>query len=148
MLSTRSLPSRKALHLKIHSRRSVSSNIIPLLMAFRSPKHQWHQVEREFILDIDLTDYQDDGTIQTNCVDPSDPEFKKSFRSKRSFSSQIAVKESHQLPAQLFCSGSWPWRSASSIVRCERTSDSSISSGFSAGDEVFTAGSATSERET
>jgi hypothetical protein len=38
------------------------------------------QVEREFILDIDLTDYQDDGTIQTNCVDPSDPEFKKSFR--------------------------------------------------------------------
>ena len=38
------------------------------------------QVEREFVLDIDLTDYQDDGTIQTNCIDPSDPEFKKSFR--------------------------------------------------------------------
>ncbi len=54
---------------------------IPLLIAFRCAEHQIDQVEREFILDIDLTDYQDDGTIQTNCVDPSDPEFKKSFRS-------------------------------------------------------------------
>ena len=37
-------------------------------------------MSREFVLDIDLTDYQDDGTIKTNCIDPSIPEFRDSWR--------------------------------------------------------------------
>ena len=43
-------------------------------------KDSFKEVAREFILDIDLTDYQEDGTISTNCIDPGDPDFVKSFR--------------------------------------------------------------------
>eukprot|EP00286_Rhodomonas_abbreviata_P025945 CAMPEP_0181313352 /NCGR_PEP_ID=MMETSP1101-20121128/14202_1 /TAXON_ID=46948 /ORGANISM="Rhodomonas abbreviata, Strain Caron Lab Isolate" /LENGTH=445 /DNA_ID=CAMNT_0023420299 /DNA_START=21 /DNA_END=1358 /DNA_ORIENTATION=- len=43
-------------------------------------KDAFKEVSREFVLDIDLTDYQEDGTIASNCIDPSNPEFKKSWR--------------------------------------------------------------------
>jgi len=43
-------------------------------------KDAFKEVSREFILDIDLTDYQDDGTIKSNCIDPTDPEFCKSWK--------------------------------------------------------------------
>ncbi|KAJ1475771.1 hypothetical protein T484DRAFT_1633476, partial [Baffinella frigidus] len=42
-------------------------------------KEAFQEISREFVLDIDLTDYQD-GTIVTNCIDPSDPQFTKSWR--------------------------------------------------------------------
>ena len=43
-------------------------------------KDTFKEVAREFILDIDLTDYQDDGTIKSNCIDPTDPDFCKSWK--------------------------------------------------------------------
>uniref|UniRef100_A0A7S4UQ03 DNA primase n=1 Tax=Guillardia theta TaxID=55529 RepID=A0A7S4UQ03_GUITH len=43
-------------------------------------KDAFKEMSREFVLDIDLTDYQDDGTIKTNCIDPSIPEFRDSWR--------------------------------------------------------------------
>eukprot|EP00802_Teleaulax_amphioxeia_P012496 Tamp_12539.p1 GENE.Tamp_12539~~Tamp_12539.p1 ORF type:complete len:428 (-),score=116.25 Tamp_12539:503-1786(-) len=43
-------------------------------------KDAFKEVSREFILDIDLTDYQEDGTIKSNCIDPTDPDFCKSWK--------------------------------------------------------------------
>lgn len=43
-------------------------------------KEAFKEVSREFVLDIDLTDYQEDGTIKSDCIDPSNPEFKKSWK--------------------------------------------------------------------
>ena len=43
-------------------------------------KDAFKLVAREFILDIDLTDYQEDGTIKSNCIDPTDPDFCKSWK--------------------------------------------------------------------
>ena len=65
---------------KSFSSKDSFKEVQPILDRFSFKILIHSQVEREFVLDIDLTDYQDDGTIQTNCIDPSDPEFKKSFR--------------------------------------------------------------------
>ena len=43
-------------------------------------KDAFKEVSREFVLDIDLTDYQEDGTIKSNCIDPTDKEFCKSWK--------------------------------------------------------------------
>ena len=43
-------------------------------------KDAFKEVSREFILDIDLTDYQEDGTIKSNCIDPTDADFCKSWK--------------------------------------------------------------------
>ena len=43
-------------------------------------KDTFKEVSREFVLDIDLTDYQEDSTIKSNCIDPADPEFCKSWK--------------------------------------------------------------------
>jgi hypothetical protein len=50
-----------------------------LTRAFLS-KDAFKEVSREFVLDIDLTDYQEDGTIKSNCIDPTDKEFCKSWK--------------------------------------------------------------------
>jgi hypothetical protein len=43
-------------------------------------KEGFKEVEREFIIDIDLTDYQEEKIIQTNCLDPGNESFKASFK--------------------------------------------------------------------
>jgi DNA primase small subunit len=46
-------------------------------------KESFKEVAREFILDIDLTDYQEDKTIKSNCIDPTDTDFCKSWKFMR-----------------------------------------------------------------
>eukprot|EP00281_Chroomonas_sp_CCMP1168_P033808 CAMPEP_0206248572 /NCGR_PEP_ID=MMETSP0047_2-20121206/20442_1 /ASSEMBLY_ACC=CAM_ASM_000192 /TAXON_ID=195065 /ORGANISM="Chroomonas mesostigmatica_cf, Strain CCMP1168" /LENGTH=423 /DNA_ID=CAMNT_0053674227 /DNA_START=28 /DNA_END=1300 /DNA_ORIENTATION=- len=43
-------------------------------------KEAFKEVEREFIIDIDLTDYESENIISTNCVNPGDDSFKYSFK--------------------------------------------------------------------
>lgn len=43
-------------------------------------KEGFKEVEREFVIDIDLTDYQEEKIIQTNCLDPGNESFKASFK--------------------------------------------------------------------
>jgi len=68
-------------------RKSLQSNTVVPQVYTSEPKTKamiskeaFQEVSREFVLDIDLTDYQEDGTIVTNCIDPSDPAFTKSWR--------------------------------------------------------------------
>mmetsp|Transcript_21370 Transcript_21370/g.53646 ORF Transcript_21370/g.53646 Transcript_21370/m.53646 type:complete len:431 (+) Transcript_21370:32-1324(+) len=51
----------------------------PKQKAFVS-KEAFKEVEREFVIDIDLTDYQEEKIIVTNCLDPGDESFRSSFR--------------------------------------------------------------------